>query len=134
MSRSCPCGLWVAWLTTVTVHYTVNALSAGKLALFIPPQMSSSPSFHIVLHKTTALKLCLLAFVCHVFGLFISFLLYLILFVSLRLSEGLLSSFFPPPFCLSRLSRGGGGGVVYLVIYAVRLSLSAFPLSKSIQK
>lgn len=61
----------VAWLTTVTVHYTVNALSAGKLALFIPPQMSSSPSFHIVLHKTTALKLCLLAFVCHVFGLFI---------------------------------------------------------------
>lgn len=53
------------WSTAITVHYTVNALSAGER------QMSSA--LHIVLLKTIALEHCLLAFVRHLFGYFLSF-------------------------------------------------------------
>lgn len=37
-----------AWLTTITVHYTVNALSAGELALFF--HFKCPPSLRFVLH------------------------------------------------------------------------------------
>ena len=75
---TCAHGVGDALLTTVTVHYTVNALSAGKLALVF--HFKCLLLFTLSCPKTIALKHCLVAFVCHLLGLLIFF--YLLLFVS----------------------------------------------------
>lgn len=85
-------------------------------------------SLHIVLHKTidTFFTCICLPFIWTVYFIW----LYLLLFsLQCGYQRGFCQGSPFPRVCLD-----SDGGIVYLVIYAVRLSLTAFPLSISIQR
>lgn len=124
------CSVEEAWFTPITLHYTGSALSAGKLC--------SVHHFQCLFTLSCSRQLTMLTCICLLF-IWTVFFFYLTLFAFVCFQHGYRRGFLsipahlPPsrsPPCLSRLRRG----VVYVVTRAVRSSLSAFPLSSSIQR
>lgn len=108
------------WLPS-PAHYTVNALSAGKLAPFSTSNVFFTLSCTRQLTPFTCICLPFI-WTVYLIWLFVCFLC--------GYRRGFCRGS-PPP---SRVCLDSDGGIVYLVIYAVSLSLSAFPLSISIQR